>query len=152
MAARRLFDDILAWTRLPPEPDPCGSRGGRVRVHEVALRVAAGGYACHDTDAERLARSALPVVQSRIAIPEVGGRIDPAQHLRGVQREEFLDLAGRELPVEQWGEPVKACHRIAGDDELALLKKMAAVGMGRFILQSEVITKRLELGAHIDFT
>ena len=68
-------------------------------------------YAGKVVDADKVAAPALPVRAGRVALPLVAGLVEPAAWLTPVEREEYLDLAGRELR----GPPpkIKPCHRIS---------------------------------------
>lgn len=75
----------------------------------------AGAGVCNSTGT-----SALPVVPSRVVLPEHAGCVDPARLLPAKLRDEFLDVKSRVRGDSRVEDLPKFCYRVAAGDEPGL--------------------------------
>ena len=81
---------------------------------------------------------AMPVVASRVAIPEKAGLVDPCELLPGWQRDVVENLESLRKPEHLWDPVPQACHRVEPSEEAGLAKRLLASGMVKLVPEKEL--------------
>ncbi len=117
--------------------------GNRLSIEEAlnSLQSLHGGYgvdhAVPGVTEEKLS-SAIPVVASRVAIPEWAGSVDPLDWLPEERRVKVAQLEKLRKPEGMWKEIVPACHRVARSEEAGLVRKLLAHNMVELIPEDDL--------------
>ena len=135
-----LLHDLVGWCRRPfAMADGRGGRSGKLM--EVIRRLATSGYEnSHDT--EKLTTVALPVVADRIALPAAAGGLDPLEYLSTEEKRLFCSWKDRELPRHAQARPERSCHRVSGDEEVKLFKRLMESDMAVLASENDIRAAR----------
>jgi hypothetical protein len=142
--AAGLVDDLVHWTRSPPEVFLACDRGRKPRIVELAGSLGAMQYG-KDCSLQKLATTALSVDLSRIALPEKAGQLRPEGEVPEPLGSQCLDIDGRVDAREDSGPLPRACHRVAVDDEVRLAMQLYDAGVG-CLVEKHHLRRRVHAG------
>ena len=119
--AGSLHDQIHRFCRLRM-PDSLGR--GLDQLNKLVTSIKNSEYKPGPFNIEELASAARSVKPDRMSLPEQAGIIDPLDHLRGEQRQEFENMI-HTVPHDEPPEvPTKGCFKVAPKDIQPVYKKL----------------------------
>jgi len=104
-----LHDEIHNFNRLRLD-QPLGR--GLEHLEQLITRIQNSSCNPGSYNVEALQSSAMEVKPERMSLPSVAGIIDPADHLKGEHRKQFLEMADK-IPLHDSPEdPIKPCLKL----------------------------------------
>ena len=87
---------------------------------------------------EKPVSTAIPVVASRVAIPEQAGTVELADWLPPERQQVVSDLSKLRQPEHLWDEVVPAFHNVPFDEEARLVRRLLDHGMVELVEESKL--------------
>ena len=136
--AKNLFDDCWKFCRVKAPEGP--NRGIAALLKQLELARARSYDRNSFLDLDTLVLHAGDVDPQRIAIPEAGAVIDPANHLQGDHLSQFLSMADWvPEPNEASFRRPKPCHKVSPSDEIVIAKKLLENNLAVLVSESDVL-------------
>jgi len=128
--ADQLLGEVRDFANLDLVLGCLACSGKRGCIEEMLQQVhCTGAYRAGTAQAPGQATSALPVVPSRVALPEKAGMVDPLDWLEPERRSVVQDLELLRRPEADWEEIPLACHKVGPQDEDEMVLRLVAHGM-----------------------
>lgn len=137
--ADRMLGEVAEFGSASLMSGRLAMRSSRHAVEEALRQTSrsAAGYVAGPCGANLA--GALPVVASRVAIPEHAGQVDPCDLLPSDQRMVVSNLESLRKPEHLWEPVPPACHRVCAEEEAGLVRKLLQSGMVKLVPESELL-------------
>ena len=142
VVADELLGEVIEFASEELLSGALGCEGKRVAIEKLLSQVRCTVGACYgglpDVGVLEAGGPTLPVRASRIAVPEVAGKVDPCLWLDPDKAEVVRNLAALRRPEHQWEDIVRAFHQVPEDEEARVAERLLETGMAELVPEAEL--------------
>ena len=142
VVADELLGEVIEFASEELLSGALGCEGKRGAIEKLLSQVRCTVGACYgglpDVGVLEAGGPTLPVRASRIAVPEVAGKVDPCLWLDPDKAEVVRNLAALRRPEHQWEDIVRAFHQVPEDEEARVAERLLETGMAELVPEAEL--------------